>query len=85
MSRIQELASLIANHTNQIHDFLASTGQSTPSFDIAGPLKLDLPSELQRSRDLVIEASTELKELLQGPKGLLLSNSVGSKLEVLTR
>lgn len=75
MSRIQELARLIATHTDQIDQLLASEDLPTPSFDI-NKAELKLPSELQKSRDIVIEATTELKELLQGPKWTLLSNSV---------
>ena len=82
MTRIQELARIISTNTDQIDQFLASQGQAPPSFDIDAPETLNLPSALQTSRDQVIEATTELKELLQGPKELLLSNSVGSNLKL---
>ncbi|KUJ13969.1 putative O-methyltransferase [Mollisia scopiformis] len=75
MSRIQELARIIAVHTDLIDLFITSKDQQQPSFDINLPETLSLPSALQESRKLVIEAMTELKELLQGPKELLLSNS----------
>jgi hypothetical protein len=76
MTRIQELASIISTNTERIDAHLLSRGLPTPSFDADSPVSLDLPSELQAARILVIEASTELKELLQGPKELLMSNSV---------
>jgi 3-polyprenyl-4-hydroxybenzoate decarboxylase len=76
MSRIQELAKIIATHTDQIDDFLISNNLPSPSFDIDGPETLGLSSEMQKSRDLVIDATTELKELLQGPKEILMSNPV---------
>lgn len=76
MSRIQELATTIAANTEKIDHFLTTEKMPTPSFDIDGPQTLDLPSDLQKSRDLVIDATTELKELLQGPKELLMSNPV---------
>ncbi|EPE27494.1 S-adenosyl-L-methionine-dependent methyltransferase [Glarea lozoyensis ATCC 20868] len=75
MTRIQELASIISTNTDRIDAHLTSRGLPTPSFDADAPESLDLPSDLQAARVLVIEASTELKELLQGPKELLMSNS----------
>jgi len=76
MTRIQELASIIYTKTNHLDQFLVSHGQRTPSFDIDGLDALDLPTDLQASRDQIIDATTELRELLQGPKELLLNNSV---------
>jgi len=76
MTRIQELAGIISTNTDRLNQFWNSQGQRTPSFDIDGPEYPDLPTDLQLSRDQVIDATTELKELLQGPRDLLLSNSV---------
>jgi hypothetical protein len=75
MTRIQELATLISTNTEKINQHLISTNQPTPSFDAGSP-DLDLPHDVQALRELVIEASSELQELLMGPKELLMSNSV---------
>jgi len=81
MSRIQELARIISTHTDHIDRFLTSQNLPTPSFDIDGPETLNLPDDIQKSRDIVIEATAELQELLQGPKELLIANSVRRNLE----
>jgi hypothetical protein len=82
MSRIQELARIIAFHTDVIDKFLFSNDLPRPSFDIDGLEMSSLPKDIQKSRDNVIDATTELKELLQGPKELLMSNSVSQTLEI---
>ena len=75
-SRIAELACIIASKTAQIDGFLAMN-DLPPPFDNEAPLDLHLPQDLEAARNLVIDASTELKELLLGPKELLLSHVVG--------
>ncbi|CAG8978171.1 hypothetical protein HYALB_00011487 [Hymenoscyphus albidus] len=72
-TRIRELTTIVSTHTQKIDDYLLSHNKPTPSFDVGCP-ELDLPEDLQASRELVIDATTELKELLQGPKQFLLSN-----------
>jgi hypothetical protein len=78
MTRIQELAGIIASHTSKIDQFLLSANKPTPSFDINASKTVDLPEDLEHSRALVIEATTELNELLLGPKELLLSKVVST-------
>ncbi|TVY81049.1 O-methyltransferase gsfB, partial [Lachnellula suecica] len=75
MSRIRELARIIAYHTDNIDQYLISNNHPSPSFEIGVPEASSIPVALQKSRELVIEATTELKELLQGPKELLMTNS----------
>ena len=77
-SRITKLAGIIAEKTAELDGFLHSRHLPFPSFDIDAPLRL--PEELESTRNLVIDASTELKELLLGPTELLLSNVVRSVL-----
>jgi len=76
MTRIEELVSIISSNASKIDQFLLSEGKPTPSFDADAPKKLDLSQALEQSRTLVLEATTELNELLLGPKELLLSNVV---------
>ena len=79
-SRITKLAGVIAKKTAELDSFLLSRHLPFPSFDIDAPPDFRLPEELESTRNLVIDASTELKELLLGPKELLLSNVVRSVL-----
>ena len=76
MSRIQELAEIIATNTTRIGLFLQSQGLPLPSFEINAPTALSLSDELEVARKSVLEATTELHELLLGPKELILSNIV---------
>jgi hypothetical protein len=78
MTRMQELADIIASHTNKIDQFLLSANKPTPSFDINASKTIDLPEDLEHSRVLVLEATIELNELLLGPKELLLSKVVST-------
>lgn len=73
-----ELTGIISANTEKIDHFFASHNTPTPSFNIDSPESLDLPNDLQNCRELVIDATTELKELLQGPKQVLMSNSVST-------
>ena len=79
-SRITKLAGVIAKKTAELDSFLLSRNLPFPSFEIDAPLDFRLPEELESTRSLVIDASTELKELLLGPTELLLSNVVRSVL-----
>lgn len=75
-SRITELATIISKNTDRIDQFLISQGLPFPSFDIDAPDKLSLPDELEAIRGVILDASTEIHELLLSPKELLLSNRV---------
>lgn len=56
-----------------IDDFLLTNALAQPSFDYEGPLQPLPPGypELEKARDLVLEASIELQQLLQGVDALL--------------
>ena len=75
-SRIAYLASIIARNTTKIDGFLRSRDLPFPSFDIDAPLDFHFTNELKSARSLVVDATIELKELLLGPKELLLTNVV---------
>jgi hypothetical protein len=70
-SRIAQLSSTIAHHTHLIDAYLADHNLPYPSFDAAAPVELGLPSDLEASRNIVLSATQELNDLLQGPRALL--------------
>lgn len=75
-SRVAELAAVVASHTKQIDDYLAEKGLPQPSFDANGPADLQLPPQLEQSRAVVLQATQELNDLLQGPRELLFNHHV---------
>lgn len=75
-SRIAELANTVAQHTQRVDNYLAEEGLSYPSFEADGPLDLGLPPEIEESREIVLQASQELNDLLQGPRDLLFNHQV---------
>ncbi|RYC54100.1 hypothetical protein CHU98_g12107 [Xylaria longipes] len=70
-SRIAQLASTIATHTQQIDEYLAQNSLPYPSFEADGPVDLGLPPHLEQLRSAVLEATQELNDLLLGPRDLL--------------
>ncbi|KAL9112650.1 MAG: hypothetical protein Q9187_007749, partial [Circinaria calcarea] len=66
-----ELAANISENTAKIDQYLTAQGISHPSFEIDSPVSLDLPESLQASRDAVLDANTELSELLLGPREIV--------------
>jgi hypothetical protein len=77
-SRIAELAAVVASHTKQIDDHLTANGLPQPSFDTDGPAELQLPPQLEQARAVVLQATQELNDLLQGPRELLFNHHVRS-------
>lgn len=67
---------MILKNTDLIDRFLLSHDLPFPSFDTDAPEKLSLPEELEAIRSIVLNASTEIHELLLSPKELLISNTV---------
>ena len=82
-SRIAELATAVAYHTQQVDSYLAEQGLPCPSFESDGPVDLALPPNIEESRNIVLEASQELNDLLQGPRDLLFNHQVRIDLEPL--
>ena len=75
-SRILELASTISENTAKIDQYLTSNDLPKPSFEIDSPVNLALPKTLEAARDAVIDANTELSELLLGPKEVVVDYPV---------
>jgi hypothetical protein len=75
-SRIAELASAVAMHTQRIDRYLAENGLPYPSFDADGPVDLRLPSDIEQSRITALRASQELNDLLHGPRDLVFNHHV---------
>ncbi|KAI2622778.1 putative O-methyltransferase [Hypomontagnella submonticulosa] len=73
-SRIAELATIVATHTSRIDNYLSEKGLPHPSFEVDGPSDLQLPPDIEQSRSMVLEASQELNDLLQGPRNLLFNH-----------
>ncbi|KAJ9367330.1 hypothetical protein DTO282F9_7368 [Paecilomyces variotii] len=74
--RIVELATTVAQHTQQIDSYLAEKGLPYPSFEANGPADLSLPPHIEQSRTVALQASQELNDLFQGPRDLLFNHEV---------
>ncbi|KAI1270957.1 S-adenosyl-L-methionine-dependent methyltransferase [Xylaria sp. FL0933] len=73
-NRIIELSSLIAQQTTIINDFFEQRGLPTPSLGPNAPHLLPIPdeaSDVKAARLQVVEACSELKALITGPRELL--------------
>lgn len=75
-SRIAELAAAVAHHTNRVDTYLAENGLAYPSFEVDSLVEWKLPPEIEESRSQALEASQELNDLLQGPRGLIFDHQV---------
>ncbi|MCJ1243551.1 hypothetical protein MMC30_000748 [Trapelia coarctata] len=64
-SRILQLSNAIAKSTATIHENLTAKGLPFPTFDIDGPESL--PEELSTAQDALLDATSELHDLLLGP------------------
>lgn len=71
-----ELASAIAENTAKFDQYLFSHNLSTPSFEPNVLLRYDLPVDIARARQAVLEATDELSHLMMGPVDVLTSNAV---------
>lgn len=70
-SRIVELAELVADKTRHLNAYFARQGIKTPSFDIDAPVDVDLPADAAILREDLLDANTELSELMLGPRGVV--------------
>jgi hypothetical protein len=66
-SRIAHLASLIQEHTTKVDNYYTTHSLPHPSFSTTTPLRTVLPTDIQVSRNAVLEASDELTALMLGP------------------
>lgn len=69
-TRIVELAAITANSTKALDEILASKGYAEPSF--AENAQLSIPEEASSARDTILDATSELHEILLEPPSLLL-------------
>ncbi|KAI1394365.1 S-adenosyl-L-methionine-dependent methyltransferase [Hypoxylon trugodes] len=73
-NRIMELSSLIAKETEKLNDFFVKNNLPTPSLDVDALWLLPIPADaadLEASRQAIVEACSELQDLMTGPKNLL--------------
>lgn len=70
-SRIVELTNIISINTAKIDRYLAENSFPKPFFNAEGPASLTLTSELQDTREEVLNANLELQELLLGRKEVI--------------
>jgi hypothetical protein len=75
-SKIADLATRVAIHTQKVDAYLAEKSLPQPSFDEDGPLDLGLPADIEQSRIIVLQATQELNDLLKGPRDLLFEHHV---------
>lgn len=69
-SRMSHLAQVIATETSKLESYFKTAGLPVPSFDIdSDPFYyLKLPSDIWSSRQSVIDATKELRDLVLGPR-----------------
>lgn len=81
-SRITELAEIIASQTAILNEHLHSNSLPTPSFSSDGPTDVFGSSHpnIQKAKSSVIEATIELRQLLEGPVKLLLPEVLHPKI-----
>ncbi|KAI1455318.1 S-adenosyl-L-methionine-dependent methyltransferase [Annulohypoxylon moriforme] len=73
-NRIVELSSIIAKETARLDSFFTENGLPTPSLEADALWSLPIPEsnkDLEASRVAIMEACSELKALVTGPKTLL--------------
>jgi hypothetical protein len=71
-TRIEQLSATIKVNTFVISNHLQQNGLPQPSFEVNGPIKLDLSPQLECARGATIDALQELLDLLQGPVACML-------------
>lgn len=69
--KVVELASRIMENATKFEEHYRSQGLPAPSFDADQPLRIQLPGDIAAVREAILEASTELQELIQGPVGII--------------
>ncbi|EGE05489.1 cercosporin toxin biosynthesis protein [Trichophyton equinum CBS 127.97] len=74
-SRIAQLAQLISSGITAIDAHLGDNGLPMPSFDPDSPVQAVTQDDMVRVKNEVLEATIELRQLLEGPMNLLLPES----------
>jgi hypothetical protein len=75
-SRIAQLSAIISDYTTKIDTFLANNRLPHPSFEANAPASLGLPPDLEEARLVVLQATQELNDLLQGPRDIIMNHQV---------
>jgi hypothetical protein len=66
--RLIELAQTISRETNTLDKYLREHRCPSPSFDVDAPLDFpSLPDDIQKTRQMIIECTQELRDLVVGP------------------
>ena len=71
LTRISELASIIALKTAEIDAYTSAKNVPSPSFDPDFPPRLLLHPDIAASRQAILDATDELHALMLGPVGIL--------------
>ena len=80
-SRILELAGEISKFSNIIHGHLVARNLPFPTF--SPELATPLPEELAKAQDAILDATSELHDLLMPPVSALHTNGNVSKVMIL--
>jgi len=75
-TRIAELSTLISTHISKIDSWFIEHKVETPSFSANYSPDHNLPPEIEKSRSIVLNATQELNELLQGPRDHIFNHTV---------
>ncbi|MCJ1432481.1 hypothetical protein MMC27_001838 [Xylographa pallens] len=67
-NRLTELTTIISQNTAKLNDYFESAGVPTPSFDVSAPVDHSFPPKIHLLRESILDANTELRELLLGPR-----------------
>lgn len=73
-NRIVQLAKEISEHTQTVDQYLTSKSLPTPSLDANAPahsIPEDAPRHIKDAAQSLIEASSEMKALIEGPRELV--------------
>lgn len=74
--RIVQLAATISENVAKIDSYLKANGFADISFDIDTPFDSKYPEEITALRTAVLDANTELSDLLLGPKEIFVEYQV---------
>ena len=67
-TRIADLAAQIRDNTLKVDHYLQSKDLPSPSFHVDGPVDFQIEDgEIQKAREMALDASLELHQLLLGP------------------
>lgn len=74
-TRIQRLSSTISDSVSKLDKALQSRGLQSPSFSENAPTDPNLPEEALALQSVILDATSELHDLVLSPMGLLLNKT----------